>query len=50
MTPLCSNVRQIKAVGDFEGVVSFGIGLRRMTGFRVFRLTAPTRIVVDVEH
>ena len=50
ITPLCSNVRQVKVVGDFEGVVSFGLGLRRKTGFRVFRLTGPTRIVIDVAH
>ena len=50
VTPLCSNLRQIKRAGDFEGVVSFGLGLRRKTGFRVFRLTGPTRIVVDVAH
>jgi hypothetical protein len=49
-TPLCSNLRQVKIAGDFEGVVSFGLGLRRKTGFRVFRLTAPTRIVIDVAH
>jgi hypothetical protein len=49
-TPLCSNLRQVKIAGDFEGVVSFGLGLRRKTGFRVFRLTGPTRIVVDVAH
>ena len=49
-TPLCSNLRQVKKAGDFEGVVSFGLGLRRRTGFRVFRLSAPTRIVVDVAH
>jgi hypothetical protein len=50
LTPGCSNLRQLKKAGDFEGVVSFGLGLRRRTGFRVFRLTAPTRIVVDVAH
>jgi hypothetical protein len=50
ITPLCSHLRQIKTAGDFEGVVTFGLGLRRKTGFRVFRLTSPTRIVVDVEH
>ena len=49
-TPLCSNLRQVKIAGDFEGVVSFGLGLRRKTGFRVFRLSAPTRIVIDVAH
>jgi hypothetical protein len=50
LTPLCPNLRQVKGAGDFEGVVSFGIGLRRKTGFRVFRLTAPTRVVIDVLH
>jgi hypothetical protein len=50
LTPLCPNLRQVKDAGDFEGVVSFGLGLRKKTGFRVFRLTAPTRIVVDVLH
>jgi hypothetical protein len=49
-TPLCANLRQVKVAGDFEGVVSFGLGLARKTGFRVFRLTGPTRIVVDVKH
>jgi hypothetical protein len=50
VTPLCPNLRQIKRAGDFEGVVSFGLGLRRKTGFRVFRLSGPTRIVIDVAH
>lgn len=49
-TPLCSNLRQLKLAGDFEGVVTFGLGLRRRTGFRVFRLTDPTRVVIDVAH
>jgi hypothetical protein len=50
LTPLCPNLRQVKDAGDFEGQVSFGLGLSRRTGFRVFRLTAPTRIVIDVLH
>jgi hypothetical protein len=49
-TPLCSNLRQVKKAGDFEGVVSFGLGLQRTTGFRVFRLTGPTRVVIDLAH
>jgi hypothetical protein len=49
-TPRCPNLRQIKLAGDFEGVVTFGLGLRRKTGFRVFRLTGPRRIVIDVAH
>jgi hypothetical protein len=50
LTPGCSNLRQVKKAGDFEAVVTYGLGLRRKTGFRVFRLTGPTRIVIDVAH
>lgn len=50
LTPLCPNLRQVKLAGDFEGVVSYGLGLRVKGAFRVFRLTNPTRIVVDVHH
>jgi hypothetical protein len=50
LTPRCANLTQVKKAGDFEGTVSFGLGLRRMTGFRVFRLTSPTRVVIDVAH
>lgn len=50
ITPRCPNLLQVKKTGDFEGVVSFGLGLRRMTGFRVFRLQNPTRVVIDVAH
>jgi hypothetical protein len=50
LTPRCPNLLQVKKAGDFEGTVSFGLGLKRMTGFRVFRLTNPTRTVIDVAH
>jgi hypothetical protein len=50
VTPRCPNLRQAKNAGDFEGLVTLGFGLRRKTGFRVFRLTGPTRIVIDVAH
>ena len=50
LTPLCANLRQVKVSGDFEGVLSLGLGLQRRAGFRVFRLTAPSRLVVDVAH
>ena len=49
-TPLCTNVRQVKQAGDFEGVLSWGVGLRDKAAFRVFRLTSPTRVVIDVLH
>jgi hypothetical protein len=50
LTPRCPNLLQVKKAGDFEGTVSFGLGLAHMTGFRVFRLTNPTRTVIDVAH
>jgi hypothetical protein len=50
LTPACPNLRKVKGAGDFEGIVSFGLGLQRKTGFRVFRLTNPKRIVVDIAH
>src|SRR4051794_7419247 len=49
-SPSCANLRQVKVAGDFEGVVSLGLGLQRTAGFRVFRLSAPARIVVDIAH
>jgi hypothetical protein len=47
-TPRFRSLLQLKESGDFEGVVSFGLGLRRKVGFRGFRMTAPGRVVVDV--
>jgi hypothetical protein len=47
-TPRFRSLLQLKESGDFEGVVSFGLGLRRKVGFRGFRLTAPGRVVIDV--
>ncbi|MBV9801532.1 MAG: hypothetical protein JO130_00015 [Solirubrobacterales bacterium] len=50
LTPRCPNLVQVKETGDYEGTVSFGLGVRRMSGFRVFELTNPTRVVIDVAH
>jgi hypothetical protein len=36
--------------GDFEGHVSFGLALSKHTDFRVFTLSAPSRLVIDVRH
>jgi hypothetical protein len=48
-TPLCPNLRQVKVSGDFEGYVSFGLGLRHQAGFRVWPASA-TKFVIDVAH
>ena len=50
LTPLCPNLRQVKLAGDFEGYVSFGLGLQRRAGFRLWQTTSPDRIVIDVAH
>lgn len=49
-TPNLPAVTQIKKTGEFENVVSFGIGLRHKRGFRVERLKSPLRLVIDVQH
>lgn len=50
LTPRCPNLLQVKKAGDFEGTVTFALGLCHTAGFRVFRLTNPTRTVIDVAH
>lgn len=43
------NVMRIRRAGDFEAVVTYGIGLAARRPFRVSTLTAPDRLVVDVD-
>ena len=47
-TPRYPEIRQLKGAGDFEGVTSYGVGLASKQAFRVFTLTSPNRLVVDV--
>jgi hypothetical protein len=42
------NVIPVVNSGDFEGVLTFGIGLAQRTGVTVFTLTNPSRVVVDI--
>lgn len=42
------NVIAVVRSGDFEGVLSYGIALARQTGFRVFSLGHPSRVVIDI--
>jgi len=42
--------RQVADAGDFEGVLTWGIGTAAKTGLHVSALTAPSRIAVDVMH
>jgi hypothetical protein len=48
ITPHFPMLRQVKGAGDFEGTVSFGLGLASQSAFRVFTLSSPDRLVIDV--
>ena len=50
ITPLFPTLRQVKGAGDFEGEIAYGAGLSKHAGFRVFTLSSPRRVVIDVAH
>lgn len=41
-------IREVRAIGDVEAVVSYGVGIRGPAWVRVTTLTDPYRLVVDV--
>jgi hypothetical protein len=41
------NVKEVAGAGDFEGVVTYGIGLVHKSELRVITLTQASRVVVD---
>ena len=43
-------LREARRLGDFEGYVTWGLGLAHQSCKRVFRLSSPTRLVIDVRH
>ena len=47
-TPQLGNVRAVAITGDFERVLSLGIGVRHRSSVHVFRLSSPSRLVIDV--
>jgi len=50
LSPRYPGLRQVRGAGEFEGMLSYGIGQATKAGFRVFALTGPDRLVVDVAH
>ena len=42
--------RQIADAGDFEAVLTWGIGVAARTGLRGLTLTGPSRVAIDVVH
>jgi hypothetical protein len=43
-----TNVMAIAITGDYEGVLSAGIGMRKQTWIKASTLSSPTRVVIDV--
>ena len=50
LTPFYPELLVVSKAGDFERVLSFGIGLAARGGYHVFTLTRPYRVVIDVNH
>jgi hypothetical protein len=42
-------VIQVVNAGDFEAVLSFGVGVSRQAPFHMFTLTNPSRVVIDLK-
>jgi hypothetical protein len=38
----------VRWVDEFEGHLTFGVGLQRRAGFRVLELRGPARLAIDV--
>jgi hypothetical protein len=50
LKPSLSSIAEVEMTGDFEGYVSWVLGLSQKVDFRVSELTGPNRVVVDVAH
>ena len=50
LRPRLSVLREARQVGDFEGVLTWGLGLSHASCFRAYVLTGPSRLVIDVQQ
>jgi hypothetical protein len=48
LTPRYPRLLAVSAAGDFERVLSFGIGLAAKSPYHAYTLTSPDRVVLDV--
>ena len=46
--PGLAEIGEVANIGNFERVVSYGVGLHDQACIRVFQLTGPSRLVIDV--
>ena len=49
LKPRLPQIREIANIGNFERVVTYGVGLKTAACFRVLELSGPTRLVIDVQ-
>jgi hypothetical protein len=50
LTPYYPRLLVVSGAGDFEQVLSFGVGLAAPGPYRIYALTGPDRVVLDVSH
>ncbi|HET9848254.1 MAG TPA: hypothetical protein VFR68_06840 [Candidatus Dormibacteraeota bacterium] len=48
LKPQLPEIREVANVGNFERVVSYGVGLKDQACFRAIELSGPSRLVIDV--
>jgi hypothetical protein len=49
LKPNLPEIREVAGIGNFERVVSYGVGLATPACLRVLELSGPTRLVIDVQ-
>jgi len=49
LKPNVPEIREVAQIGNFERVVSYGVGLSTPACIRVLELSGPTRLVIDVQ-
>jgi hypothetical protein len=49
LKPRLPEIREVANIGNFERVVSYGVGLQDQACLRVFQLASPSRLVIDVQ-
>lgn len=50
LTPFYPQLLVVSAAGDFERVLSFGVGLAAKESYRVYALSGPDRVVLDLSR
>jgi hypothetical protein len=50
LKPSYPQLLMVSAAGDFENVLSFGIGLANQGSYRAYPLTGPSRLAIDLPH